>query len=262
MPELKLALLQTIQYWHDPEQNRQHFSGLLDKVAPDADLVVMPEMFSTGFTMASRQLAEPMDGPTMQWLQQQAETRNVHICCSLIITENNHYFNRFVLVTPGKSVQWYDKRHLFRMADEHNHFSPGEQRQIFTINDVRICPQVCYDLRFPVFSRNQNDYDLLLFVANWPAARRNHWRALLTARAIENQCYVVGVNRIGGDGNDVSYSGDSGVIDFNGDWQADMQADAGIQNAVIDLTPLQQYREKFPAWRDSDDFTLVPPDAH
>jgi predicted amidohydrolase len=189
-----------------------------------------------------------MDGPTMQWLQQQADTRNVHICCSLIITENNHYFNRFVLVTPGNSVQGYDKRHLFRMADEHNHFSPGEVRKIFTVNEVRICPQVCYDLRFPIFTRNQNDYDLLLFVANWPAARRNHWRALLCARAIENQCYVVGLNRIGSDGN--------------GDWQHDMQAEDAIQKATIDLVPLQQYREKFPAWRDADQFTLALPDGH
>ncbi len=255
MGNLKLALIQSIQHWHKPEQNRVHFGALIAK-CEGVDLVVLPEMFSTGFTMASREMAEPMDGPTVTWLQQQASQHNVSLCGSLIIEAGGQYFNRFVLVSPGQPIRHYNKRHLFRMAEEHNHFDPGESREVFNLGEVRICPQVCYDLRFPVFTRNRGDYDVLLYVANWPARRRNHWRSLLTARAIENQAYVVGLNRVGIDGNDVEYSGDSGVINANGDWLIDMSDQDGIAITSLNLDELNQYRASFPAWQDADAFDL------
>lgn len=255
MTDLTIAMIQDEQHWHDPEANRAHFAHLLAGVE-QADLVVLPEMFSTGFTMASVELAEPMDGPTMTWLQAQSEANKFAICGSLIIEERGDYFNRFVLVAPGQSPQIYDKRHLFRMAGEQHHYQAGTDRQVFNIGSVRICPQVCYDLRFPVFARNKNDYDLLLCVANWPAARRHHWRTLLTARAIENQCYALGVNRVGTDGNDIVYCGDSGLVSPEGEWLIDGKGETMIATGHIDLEKLNLYRASFPAWRDADTFTL------
>ena len=256
MIELNIALVQSKQYWHDPERNRNHFGEQIGTLK-DIDLIVLPEMFSTGFTMASNEVAETMDGPTIGWLQQQARQLNACICGSLVVKEKSEFFNRFFLVRPGGDVESYNKRHLFRMAKENDAYSSGKQRKIFDVKGVRICPQVCYDLRFPVFSRNQSDYDLLLFVANWPAARQQHWRTLLTARAIENQSFVIGVNRVGSDGNGIQYCGDSGFIDANGDWLVDMKDASTVELIKLKLEDLQQYRELFPAWRDADEFNLV-----
>ena len=255
MSKVQLALIQTEQYWHNPEQNRNHFGALMQGLN-DVDLIVLPEMFSTGFTMASSDMAEPMTGPTMSWLKSQAAELNTHICGSMIVEDGGKFYNRFFLIDALGSVLTYDKRHLFRMADEHRHYSAGVGKLIFDVKGARFCAQVCYDLRFPVFSRNHDDYDVLLYVANWPAARREHWRTLLTARAIENQSFVVGLNRVGTDGNDIAYSGDSGVIDGNGNWVKDLQETNGVTKVVIDLKPLKQYRDQFPAWRDADGFTL------
>ena len=252
---LSIALVQSEQYWHDPEKNRAHFGSLIEDLT-DLDLIVLPEMFSTGFTMDSKRMAETMEGPTMDWLRSFATNLGSHICGSMIIEDNGFYYNRFFLIGPDAEPLIYDKRHLFRMADEHNHYRSGSERLVFELKGIRMCPQVCYDLRFPVFSRNQNDYDLLLYVANWPAARRSHWRTLLTARAIENQTFVVGVNRIGEDGNQILYAGDSGIIDANGEWLVDLKSDNGVTKVQIDLTEQQEYRQRFPAWRDADDFTL------
>ncbi len=255
MSKLTTALIQTHQAWHDPAANREHFGRLMENV-DKGDLVVLPGMFTTGFTMDSVALAEEMDGPTTNWMREISQRLNTHVCGSVIITEDGQYFNRFILASPDGKLKSYDKRHLFRMADEHNHFSSGTERQIFTINGIRICPQVCYDLRFPVFTRNQQDYVLLLFVANWPAARRNHWRTLLTARAIENQAYVIGLNRIGVDGNNVEYCGDSGLINANGEWLADLTNEDLVAKVELNFTELNQFREGFPAWRDADQFSL------
>lgn len=256
MSKLKIGLVQSIQHWHDPAKNREHFASMIQRLG-EVDLIVLPEMFSTGFTMASQQQAEPMDGATVTWLQQKANELEVAICGSVVVVEDGENFNRFILARPDAELVTYNKRHLFRMADEHNHYTAGQERIIVTINGVRICPQVCYDLRFPVFTRNRGDYDLLLFVANWPAKRSSHWRALLTARAIENQCYVVGLNRVGSDGNDVTYCGDSGLISANGDWLADLEDADVVREVEVDLASLNEYRAQFPAWQDADDFNLV-----
>lgn len=261
MSQLKIGLIQTELHWQDPAANRKHFQLKLQALAK-ADLIVLPEMFSSGFSMASATHAEAMSGKTVNWLQSQSEELDSAICGSVMIRENDHFYNRFLMITPKQEPIIYDKRHLFRMAEEQKHFSPGNTRVVFELQGIRICPQICYDLRFPVFSRNQNDYDLLLFVANWPARRRQHWRTLLTARAIENQAYVVGVNRVGSDGNidsdgkNVEYCGDSGFIHPDGTWIADL-SDKDSQHVVeLDLADLRQYREAFPAWQDADDFTL------
>ena len=246
-------LIQTPLAWQDPEANRK---ALADKVAGHAgSLNILPEMFTTGFSMASATHAEPAEGPTAAWLRSLAQDRGVSICGSVMV-EDNGYYNRFMLAQHAGGFQHYDKRHLFRMAGEHEHYSPGNERLIFQHQEMRVLAQICYDLRFPVYCRNRNDYDVLLFVANWPEARREHWLALLKARAIENLCYVVGVNRIGKDGNDVSYSGDSCVIDYRGETLLDLGRSDTCKDIELDLLSLREYRQTFPAWQDADDFVL------
>lgn len=247
-------LIQTNLSWEDPAANRAH---LADKLAgTPGHLNILPEMFTTGFSMASATLAEPADGPTLDWLNANAETQHMPVCGSVMVREAKHCYNRFFHVTPSGDVQRYDKRHLFRMADEHQHYSPGQHRLVFQQQDMRVMAQVCYDLRFPVYSRNRNDYDVLLYVANWPAARREHWLTLLKARAIENLCYVIGVNRIGDDGNQVAYSGDSVVFDFRGEPLLELGGADAAAEIELEMAPLTQYRRDFPAWQDADDFAL------
>lgn len=254
---MKVSLIQTATHWHDPLANQRHFHDLLDRVPGDSELVVLPEMFSTGFTMSSKQVAESMDGSTVNWLSNEARTRQITLCGSVVIEESGAFFNRFLWVTPEGVEVSYDKRHRFRMAGEHDHYSAGEDRVIVEHQGWRICPMVCYDLRFPVFFRNRGDYDVLVCVANWPAARSVHWETLLKARAIENQCYVVAVNIIGTDGNDVRYAGGSCVLDPQGE-PVVAAADAdGVFNATLDHGQLTDYRQRFPAWQDADDFSLA-----
>ena len=260
MTRLKLGLIQSHLHWEDPAANRAHFEAKLFAMAA-ADLIVLPEMFSTGFSMNSEQHAEAMTDKTVVWLQSQADELKTAICGSVMIREAGQFYNRFLLCKPNETPIQYDKKHLFRMSGEHQHFSAGSERLVVELKGVRICPQVCYDLRFPVFSRNifsrnKGDYDLLLYVANWPAKRRQHWRTLLTARAIENQAYVVGLNRVGTDGNQVDYSGDSGLIHPNGKWLSDLSSGDTSAIIEIDLADLEQYRQDFPAWQDADRFTL------
>lgn len=265
MRPLTLSLIQTATRWHDPVANRLLFEDLLEQVPADADVVVLPEMFSTGFTMASAEVAENMQGPTLCWLDEQARRHDKILCGSLVIEEQGRYFNRFVWMPPGGSPVCYDKRHRFRMAGEHLHYAAGSRRVILECNGWRILPLVCYDLRFPVWLRNvrqgdgQNhdlDYDLLLCVANWPAARRNAWQALLRARAIENLCYVAGVNIVGTDGNGVAYSGDSGIYGAEGQQLLGAASGAGVFTATLDGEALNAYRDGFPAWQDADEFEL------
>jgi omega-amidase len=269
MTLLKLGLVQTHLHWEDPEANRQHLEPKLAALA-QADLIVLAEMFSTGFSMDSDSHAESMTDKTVTWLQKQSEHLGTAICGSVMIKENGQFYNRFLMFSPDIAPVQYDKRHLFRMADEHKHFTAGDKRVVFELKGVRICPQVCYDLRFPVFSRNlfknnptykmsdnkRTDYDLLLFVANWPAKRQHHWRTLLTARAIENQAFVVGLNRIGSDGNQVDYCGDSGLIHPNGEWLVDLRDQDTASIVELNLSKLSDYRQAFPAWQDADSFTL------
>ena len=255
-PDLELALIQTELAWQDPQANRAHFAALLEQ-ARGADLVVLPEMFSTGFSMHSAELAEPEDGSTVQWLREQAQRIGAVVTGSLIIqAADGSYRNRLLWARPDGSLAHYDKRHLFRMAGEHKHYSAGEEQVLLELNGWRVRPLICYDLRFPVWSRDPATTDLLLYIANWPAARRNHWNRLLPARAIENLCYVAAVNRIGEDGNGHPYSGDSQVLDFQGDTLLAPGEASGVFRVTLKAAELAAYRERFPADRDADPFTL------
>ena len=247
----RVSLLQTAIAWEAPAENRAHLDTLLQGI--DSDLVVLPEMFSTGFSMAASHLAEPMTGPTVNWMQDTAARGGFALCGSLIISEDNQYLNRFVCTT-GQSTSIYDKRHLFRMAEETKYYSPGQERVVINASGIHICPQICYDLRFPAWSRNLEAFDLLIYVANWPASRSAQWRTLLAARAIENACYVVGVNRIGVDGNEVEYTGASCVIDYQGKWLLDMENRDALASCDLDLPGMHQYRADFPVHLDADRF--------
>ena len=254
---LHVALVQTAPVWHDAAANRALFDRALGQVDDEVDLVVLPEMFSTGFTMHSAAVAEPMAGDTVGWLRARASERRSAIAGSVVIADRGGYFNRLVWMPPdGKSVI-YDKRHRFRMAGEHKHYAAGNERVVAKLGAWRLRLSVCYDLRFPVWLRCRNDYDVLLCVANWPAARQRAWQGLLRARAIENQCYVIGVNRVGVDGNGVGYQGGSAVYDAEGEAVVETANDETVVSAKLDLDALRDYRLRFPAWRDADEFALA-----
>ena len=258
LPDLQLALVQSELAWHDPVANRAHFEALLAPLE-GVDLVVLPEMFSTGFSMDSASLAEPEDGPSTVWLREQAVRLQAVVTGSLIIqAADGSYRNRLLWARPDGSLVHYDKRHLFRMAGEHKHFAPGDEQLLVELKGWQVRPLICYDLRFPVWSRDSRNTDLLLYTANWPAARRQHWNRLLPARAIENLCYVAAVNRIGEDGKGHAYSGDSQVLDFQGEALLNAEASAGVFRIALSATALAAYRERFPAYLDADDFELNP----
>ncbi len=258
MSALRVTLVQQPLLWGDPEGNRRHFGAQLAGLAGRTDLVVLPETFTTGFSMEVERLAEPAGGASLQWLREQATALDAAIAGSVITQAGGHYYNRLLWVTPDGQVRHYDKRHLFRMAGEHQHFTPGQGAWSVPWRGLRVCPLVCYDLRFPVFSRRRPDldYDILVYVANWPAPRADAWRALLPARAIENQSYVVGVNRVGIDGKDIAYAGDSVAHDFRGHPLAQAGDAAGMITVEISAEPLHAFREKFPAHLDADRFYL------
>ncbi|QRY79176.1 amidohydrolase [Pseudomonas sp. PDNC002] len=258
LPDLKLALVQTTLVWHDAKANRERFDALLEK-ARGADVVILPEMFTTGFSMESETLAEAEEGETYAWLRAQAAKLDAIVCGSVIIrAADGSHRNRLLWVRPDGDVQYYDKRHLFRMAGEHKHYTPGERQVLLEWKGWRIRPLVCYDLRFPVWSRDAQDTDLLLYTANWPAARRLHWNRLLPARAIENLCYVAAVNRVGEDGKGHAYSGDSQVLDFQGDSLLAAGDADGVFHIALSATELAAYRERFPANLDADVFSIRP----
>lgn len=254
---LRVAVLQTELVWQDAIANREHFSQKFSQLR-DVDLVVLPETFNSGFSMRSNQIAETMQGDTVLWLVQQAEFYQFAICGSLAIRTDTGISNRLVFVQPDGRIDYYDKRHLFRMGAEHQHYVAGTRRQIVSYKGFRLNLQICYDLRFPVFARNQGDYDVLIYVANWPAARRHVWRTLLAARAIENQAYVLGCNRVGLDGNALSYSGDSIVLNYLGEPLAEAaEGQEAVLLARLELSALQQGRHKFPVALDADAFCLL-----
>jgi predicted amidohydrolase len=255
--DLKLALIQTELFWHDAAANRDRFTALLQQ-AKGADLVVLPEMFTTGFSMESALLAEEEGGQTHGWIRDQAVALNAVVTGSLIVKDaKGQYRNRLLWARPDGTISHYDKRHLFRMAGEHEHYTPGEEQAVFELNGWRIRPLICYDLRFPVWSRDPVKTDLLLYTANWPAARRHHWNRLLPARAIENLCYVAAVNRIGQDGKGTAYSGDSQVLDYEGEPLVEAGDGAGVFTVSLSADTLSRYRDAFPAYRDVDDFELL-----
>jgi len=255
--QLQTTLIQAPLHWHQPEKNREMFTALMAPLQGRTELIILPEMFTTGFTMAPEEVAEPEQGPTEQWLIEQAALLGAAICGSVAISTAEGFVNRMLFVTPEGEVQHYDKRHLFRMGGEHNHYQAGQARKVFNYRGWRILPLICYDLRFPVFSRNRDDYDLLICVANWPQARRQPWRILAQARAVENLCYVAAVNRCGSDANGLSYSGDSLLVDFSGEKKIDYPAgDTFVASATLDLSALQTFRQGFPANLDGDQFTI------
>lgn len=255
--DLHITLIQTSTVWHDARANREMFSRWLDQVPESSRLVLLPEMFNSGFSMAVSDAAEPMSGPTVQWLTEQAVQRNKYVCGSLAVDVQGCVFNRFICASPDGAMMVYDKRHLFRMAGEHQHYVAGEQRVVMSVDGWRVCPMVCYDLRFPVWCRNRGDYDVLICVANWPAARRQGWDVLLRARAIENQVYVAAVNIVGVDGNGVSYSGGSAVYSPEGQRMTDQVESAGLLQHKISQTQLKNLRDSFPVWQDADKFELT-----
>jgi len=256
MPTLNVSIVQADLHWHDAARNREQFTSAIHGIDEKTDLVVLPEMFTTGFSMDAPALAEPMDGETITWMKEMADTRKSAICGSLIISEGDRFYNRFICAEPNGSMTTYDKRHLFRLADEHNHYAQGNEIQTFELNGFRICPLICYDLRYPVWSRNRDNYDLLLYVANWPSKRHNAWATLLRARAIENLSYLAGVNRVGQDGNDLPYIGGSAIIDYLGNDLVDLGDQPGTATATLDLAALQKFRERFAFHKDADDFTI------
>ena len=256
MRALNVTIVQSDLHWHEPAKNLDHFTGLLRAGTEPTDLVVLPEMFSTGFTMHAASHAERMDGRSVTWLRETAREFNTAICGSLIIEDEGRYFNRFLLARDDGMIEHYDKRHLFRLAGEHEHYAPGPAVQTFELAGWRIRPMVCYDLRFPVWSRNRNDYDLLVYVANWPDRRHQAWETLLRARAIENLACVAGVNRVGTDGNGIHYAGGSAIIDYLGNYLASPGEAEGLFPATLDMTGLLEFREKFPFHLDADEFTL------
>lgn len=254
--DLELALIQTTLVWHDPAANREHFQALLEQ-ARGADLVILPEMFSTGFSMESAALAESEDGPTSSWLREQAQRIDAVVCGSLIIqAADGSYRNRLLWARPDGTLAHYDKRHLFRMAGEHKHYSAGDVQVVLELKGWRVRPLICYDLRFPVWSRDAGGTDLLLYTANWPGARRLHWNRLLPARAIENLCYVAAVNRVGEDGKGHGYTGDSQVLDFQGEALLTAGDGDGVFRTRLSSEALAAYRERFPAYLDADVFTM------
>ena len=256
--KLNISIVQTQLHWEKIADNISHFDELLKKIE-NTDLIILPEMFSTGFSMKPESFAEKMDGSAVNWMIAAAKKKNACITGSLIIEEKGKYFNRLVWVSPEGKVSHYDKRHLFTMGNEQEHYAKGNEKLMVKIGDWNICPLVCYDLRFPVWARNTKPhYDLLIYVANWPDLRRHPWKTLLTARAIENQSYVVGVNRIGKDANGVEHAGDSCVIDAKGQWISTTGPyKESVETVTISRAELLEFREKFPVLNDGDDFTLL-----
>lgn len=257
MSTLNVTIVQANLHWHDAVKNREMFSTTIRGIGDSTDLIVLPEMLTTGFTMDAQSQAETMDGQSMNWLAAMAAEAGAVICGSLIIRDNSKFLNRFIFMRPDGSYETYDKRHLFRLADEQKYYSAGSELLTVELNGWRIRPMVCYDLRFPVWSRNTDNYDLLLYVANWPSRRQIAWETLLRARAIENLAYVVGVNRTGTDGNDLPYAGGSAIIEFTGNALADLGDQIATATVALEMRPLESFREHFPFHIDADKFSLT-----
>lgn len=253
---MKIALIQSNLHWEAVSQNRNSFEEKITKIDSEVDLVILPEMFSTGFTMNPKDVAETMQGETIVWMKSIAKQKNCAITGSLIITENNQFYNRLLFVFPSGEIQFYDKRHLFSLAGEDKIYTAGSQKQIVEYLGWKICLQVCYDLRFPVFARNVENYDLLLYVANWPKVRINAWDILLKARAVENLSYIIGVNRTGVDANNHEYNGHSQVIDFLGNPILEPQENEGVFIVELDKNIMLETRKKLNFLSDKDVFEI------
>ena len=253
---MQVAIIQVPLFWENPELNRKYFQEEINTLDQNVDLIVLPEMFTTGFTMQPALVAETMDGITVNWMIKIAKERNLAITGSIVILENKHYYNRLLFVFPNGALQFYDKRHLFTFAGEDKAYAPGNQKLIVDYLGWRICPLICYDLRFPVFARNTETYDLLIFVANWPKSRINAWDILLQARAIENMSYVIGVNRTGEDANKNQYPGHSQVLDCLGNYLIEPQEEEGVSVVFIDKQKMLETRAKLGFLNDKDTFEI------
>lgn len=261
MQDLSITIVQPNPVWHGIEENLVHFSALFSTLSLETDVIMLPEMFTTGFTMESGNVAEPMQGRTHTWMQEQAVMHNVVICGSVIIKEDVNFYNRFLWVEPDGRTDFYDKRHLFRMANENNFYTEGKQQVYINYKGWKLQPLICYDLRFPVWVRNfvEDDefaYDILLFVANWPQVRISAWTALLQARAIENYAYCLGVNRVGEDEKGVIYNGQSMAFDPKGNMLCNLEDTEATQTVTLKYEVLAEYRKKFPVFLDADDYKL------
>jgi omega-amidase len=265
MEDLRISLVQLATVWHDAAGNRDLYGEAVRSQRGQADLFVLPETFTSGFSNDAIGSAETMDGPSVAWLRALAQEAKATITGSMVIREGDKVFNRLMWARPDGSLATYDKRHLFRMANEHQRYAGGDKKLFVELKGWRVCPLVCYDLRFPVWSRNRFgaqaagrfDYDLLIYVANWPSARRHAWSTLLKARAMENLACVVGVNRVGVDGNDLHYAGDSAVLDALGQPLLELGAAAQVVTASLPAAGLKAHRERFPAQLDADAFELA-----
>lgn len=264
MDPLRVSLVQGATRWHDADGNREYYGQMIRPLAGATDLVVLPETFTSGFSNDVDAVAEDMAGPSMQWLAEQARSLAAVVTGSIVIAEDGRILNRMVWMRPDGSFESYDKRHLFRMSGEHERYQAGNQRLVVNLGGWRVLPMICYDLRFPVWVRNRFDpeseaaeYDLSLFIANWPAPRRGPWCTLLRARAIENLAYVVGVNRVGQDGNGLDYAGDSAAIDPVGEPLIELSAVEQVATVTLDPQRLGDHRRRFPAHLDADPFHLL-----
>lgn len=257
MDNLKISIFQGYLFWENIDKNLQNIELRLGSIREKTELIILPEMFTTGFTMNAAALAEPMDGKSMQWMHKIAVKYDAVVTGSLIIKESNKYYNRLIWMRPDGSHEHYDKRHLFALGKEHETYTAGNKRIIIELNGWKICPVICYDLRFPVWLRNVGgEYDLLLIVANWPERRALHWRTLIPARAIENQAYVVAVNRVGHDGNEIYHSGDSNCIDPNGKVIYYKRDEEDIYTFSIVGDEIEKIRRAMPFLKDADKFEI------
>jgi omega-amidase len=285
MHDLSVTIIQTDLFWENSTANLGNLEEKMAQISMPTDLIILPEMFTTGFTMKAKSLAEPMNFMTFKWLKQQAKRTQAVITGSFIVKEGEHFFNRLIWMRPDGSFETYDKRHLFRMGEEDKTFTAGTKRLVVELKGWRICPLICYDLRFPIWSRNlkvesqkskvkitpseikSNEpslpiydsltYDLLIYVANWPSVRSKVWDTLLQARAIENQSFCIGVNRVGKDGMGLDYSGNSAVIDFKGNQLFYQKYSEVIHNQTLNKKELEDFRNKFPAYLDADEFEII-----
>jgi len=267
MSTLTLSIIQTNLHWEDKAANLKQLEKKINGIVEKTEVVLLPEMFSTGFSMRPELLAETMEGETVQWMKRVAANKKIILCGSVIIEENGKYYNRLIWMLPNGQMGLYDKKHRFAYAGEDEHFAAGNKRLIASVKGWKINLLVCYDLRFPVWARQQStenaggslqpEYDLLIYVANWPERRSHAWKTLLQARAIENQCYVVGVNRVGTDDNDIAYSGDSMIVDAIGEVIYTKKEEEDVFTITLQKAELDSVREKFPFWKDADDFRII-----
>jgi len=254
--DLHVTLIQSALHWENRESNLEMFTEKINSIREETDLIVIPEMFTTGFSMNTAKAAETMNGAAVNWMKEMAAKRNAVICGSLMMKDGEQFFNRLIWMRPDGSFSYYDKRHLFGLGDEHKHFTAGAKRILVELKGWKILPLVCYDQRFPVWSRNTDQYDVLFYVANWPERRVQAWKTLLEARAIENQCYTIGVNRVGKDGGGIHHTGDSSVVDPRGEILWRETGRECIHTCTLSHHHLHHTRESLPFLKDADKFEI------